>query len=144
MSDMLSKLSIPMKIVLAGGLVLLIDTFLPWQRACGSVGGSSLCVSRNGWHGFGVIVGLLVIALLCWEILRLAGIKIRLPLHHSLVSACIGAALVLFTVIKIFDDSEFRAYGSWLGLVLAIVVGIGAWMGLQEGGIARRSQPTAG
>src|SRR5438105_12965592 len=63
----LAAISTGRKVLLAAGLLLFIDLFLAWQQVCASFGGASVCGSRSGWHGIGVLGGLLTIALLVLE-----------------------------------------------------------------------------
>jgi hypothetical protein len=57
----LKTLSTGTKIVLAAGLLLLIDTFFAWQEVSASIGGVEVAsASANAWHGFwGVVMGLM-------------------------------------------------------------------------------------
>lgn len=89
----LSKMTTATKILLGAGLVLFIDLFLDWQQA--SVG--PVTVGQTGWHGVGVVVGLLVIALLVWEGLQAANVKLNVDLPAALISAGLAAGIVLFT-----------------------------------------------
>ena len=52
-------LSTGRQVLLAAGLLLFIDLFLDWQQVCASFGpAGSVCGSRSGWHGIGILVGL--------------------------------------------------------------------------------------
>ena len=46
-----SALSRGMQLMLAGGVLLLIDTFLHWQSASATFGNITVSATRNGWHG---------------------------------------------------------------------------------------------
>jgi hypothetical protein len=139
----LSKMSRATQILLGAGLVLFIDLFLDWQQA--SLG--PVTVGQTGWHGVGVVVGLLVIALLVWEGLQLANVKLNIDLPTALISAGLAAGIVLFTVIKFFVDNELRHWPAWLGLILALAIGYGGWLRYSEGGattpVARPTEPPA-
>ena len=126
----MSTMSTASKILLGAGILYLIDLFLPWQRACFDALGVSACGSQNGIEGLGILNLLLVIALLAWEGMAIAGVNINAP--RALVSAGIAAGIVLFTILKIIVDSEALYIFAWVGLLLALVIGYGGWMRWQE------------
>lgn len=126
----LSKLTLGSKLVLGLGVVMLIDSFLHWQQV--SVGPISVGVSM--WHGLGVLVGLLLLAILVWEAVQVAGIKIAFgPLSASMVTSALAALLVLFTLIKVLSN-DYVAVWAWIGLVLAAGIAVGAWLSMQSAG----------
>ncbi|HMJ00242.1 MAG TPA: hypothetical protein VK488_10455 [Gaiellaceae bacterium] len=128
--DRLSALSRGMQLMLVGGVLLLIDTFFHWQ----SVTVVGITASRSGWHGWGVLVGLLTIVLLVWLVARLAAADIKLPISDTMAGAALGSLIVLFTLIKVLADNEFRTVWAWIGLLLAAVIAVGAWLEVMAGG----------
>jgi hypothetical protein len=79
------------------------------------------------WHGIGIVAGLLVFAVLLWEAARYFGVKIELAsLSAGLVSASLALLLLVFTVITFLSHSTARHWPAWIGLVLSIVIAIGA------------------
>jgi hypothetical protein len=126
--DQLKGLSRSSQLLLGAGLLLFIFLFFDWQQVCVSGNGFSACGGRSGWHGWGVLVGLLVIALILWEVVQLLGVKIELPIKPALLSAGLAAGVLLFTVIKFLVDNEARHWPSWVGLILAIVIGFGGYL----------------
>src|SRR6266545_6157293 len=78
----LGALSTGTKVLLGAGLLLFIDLFLDWQQRCADTTVGSICVGRSGWHGIGVLVGLLVLALLVWEVAQLLNLlaSVNLPI----------------------------------------------------------------
>ena len=127
----ISKLSHGAKVVLATTVAFLIVSFFNWQEVefegLGSAGVSM-------WHGVGVIAGLLAIALLLWEGLKLIDFKLELGITPTMVAALLAALLLIFTVIKFLVANEFRTFWSWIGLLLAIAIAVGAWMNMQAAG----------
>lgn len=128
----MSKMSTAGKILLGGGAVYLIDTFLPWQRQCVDLGalGGNICGSKSGASGIGVINLLLALAIIVWEVLALVGVDIKAP--KGKVSAGLAGGLVVFTLLKILVDSEAMYLFAFVGIILALVVGYGGWMRFQE------------
>ena len=123
-------LSTATKVLLVGGIILFVDTFLAWQQ----VSAGPFTVSVSGWHGIGVLMGLLVIALIAWEVLQLAGItkQIELPVSAVLISVALAGATALFTIIKFLVANEARHWPAWIGLILAVVIAAGGWLKYQE------------
>jgi len=123
----ISKMSTASKILLGGGILYLIDLFLPWQRVdLGPIGSAS----QSGASGIGVLNLLLVIALIVWEGMAIAGMEVKAP--KALVSAALAGGIVVFTILKIIVDSEFLFLFAWIGILLAIAIGYGGWMRWQE------------
>lgn len=126
------------QIMLVAGVLLLISLFLPWQDF--DVGGIAdelgVDATWSGWHGaVGVILGLLTIALVAWLIVRLLAINLPLPISEAMTTAVLGGLVALFGIIKLLsimgDEQTFWAF---IGTILAILVGIGAWLEVQAAG----------
>lgn len=126
----LTALSLGRKLVLGAGVLLLIDSFLHWQEV--SVGG--LSGGQSAWHGFwGVLLGLMVIALLVWVAARAFGVAIPGNLPEGLVTLALGALILLFAIIKALSDN-FVHWPAYIGIVLAGAVAYGAWLVFQDSG----------
>ncbi len=125
------------QLMLIGGVLLLIDLFLPWQDFGNEFSDAvGVDASFSGWRGFGgVLVGLLTIVLLAWLIVRLASVDIPLPVSTAMSAAIIGTLILIFTIIKLLtilgDEATIWA---WIGLVLAIVIAVGAFKAVNEAG----------
>jgi hypothetical protein len=127
----ISKLTHGAKLVLGASIAFLIVSIFNWQeiefQGIGSAGISM-------WHGWGVLAGLLAIAIIVWEGLRLANMKIEVGLSPAMVTAALAIFLLLFTVLKFLVSNEFRTFWAWLGLLLAIFVAVGAWLNMKAVG----------
>ncbi len=120
------------KVMLVAGALLLIDTFFAWQQV--EVEEFGIEASQNAWHGFwGVMLGLLTAVLVAWFIAKLAGVEINLPVSDAMLGGIFALVILLFTLIKILDD-EFTNFWAYVGLVLAAIIAIGAWLNIQEAG----------
>ena len=130
-------LSTGRQVLLAAGLLLFIDLFLDWQQVCASFGpAGSVCGSRSGWHGIGILVGLLTIALLAWEAIGALNLDLGeavRALPANLISAALAAAVTLFVVIEFLTYNEARHWPAWIGLILGVVIAIGGWLRFSEG-----------
>jgi hypothetical protein len=125
--DMLKKLSLNAQLVLLGSILYVIVSFLNWQSVAG--------ITATEWNGVGTIAGLIVLILLAWELARGFDLKVTIGgLAPGLVSVVLAEVLLLFTLIK-FLNISYRAYGAWLGLVLAIGIGVVAFLRAKEEGV---------
>jgi hypothetical protein len=144
----LADLSTGTKVLLGAGVLMFIDLFLSWQKQCVDTPIGEVCGSQSGWHGWGTLVGILVVALIAWEVVQLLGLasNVNLPVAATLISAALAAAILLFTILKFLVDNEARSWPSWIGLLLAIGIAIGGWLKYQEGPAvmpARTTEPPA-
>jgi hypothetical protein len=123
----ISKLTHGAKLVLGGTILFLIVSIFHWQAVDTVIGSYGV----NMWHGWGVLAGLLAIAIIVWEGLRLANMKIEIGLTPAMVTAALAILLLVFTVLKFLVSNEFRTFWAWLGLLLAILVCVGAWLNMK-------------
>src|SRR5438128_4876339 len=141
----MSRMTTASKILGVGGLLYLIDLFLPWNRACFSAAGTNFgfCASANGIHGFGVLNLLIVLVIIIMEILLLANVSVDVgtPALRSQIDAYLCFALLLFTVLKILVDNTALYLFAFVGGALAIVIAYGGYMRLQEAKLAPPPPP---
>jgi len=122
--DQLKGLPLGRQIILGAGVLLLIDTFLDWQQV--SVFTSS--VGQSAWHGFwGVVMGLALIVLLAWTIVKAFEIDIPVNVPDGLTSLGLAVLILVFAFIKAISDSYVH-WPAWAGVVLAAVMTYGAWL----------------
>jgi hypothetical protein len=123
------------QIMLVAGVLLLISTFLNWQEVefdLGPLGEGEAGVSA--WDNFwGVVLGLLTIVLIAWLVVRLLAIEIPLPLSTAMIGAILAGLILLFAVLKNLID-DFSTIWSYIGVLLAIAIAIGAWLEIQAAG----------
>jgi hypothetical protein len=123
--DKLVKLPRETQAVLGGSVLYLIFSFLDWQQ----VSAGPLSIGWSEWHGVGIVAGLLVIAVLAWEAVRLMGMKVELgPVTPGQLSALLPLLLLLFTVVTFLSHSTARHWPAWIGLILSVVIAAGALM----------------
>jgi len=125
------------QLILGAGVLLLIDTFLDWQHVDTGFGG----VGQSAWHGFwGVVMGLALVALLAWTAARAFGVEIPVALPDGLMTLVLSAVILLFAIIKALSDSYVH-WPAYLGILLAAVIGYGAWLVFQQSGESLPSVP---
>jgi hypothetical protein len=138
--DKLNELSTGAKIVLGSAIAFLIVSFFSWFDAGGVIGEAAeeagIDTGVTMWHGVGWIAGLLAIGLIVWQVIRLANIELEIGVTPAMVTAALAVLLLIFTFIRWIDtpDGFDRTFWAWLGLALAIIVAVGAWMNMQAAG----------
>ena len=124
-----------MQLMLVGSVLLLISTFFNWQEIdfdLGPLGGGS--AGQNAWHGFwGVAMGLLTLVLIAWIVARLAAVDIPIPVSAAMTSAVLAFLILAFAVVKNLAD-DYSTFWSYVGVVLAALIAVGAWLQIQESG----------
>lgn len=137
----LSKMSTAAKIILAGGILYLIDLFLPWNKVCfggGSVEGfaiPSACASVNGLHGLGILNLLLVIVIIAMEVIIIMGLEGSMPMQaeqRQMVGSGLVGLLLILTLLKVLVDNEAISWPAWLGLILAAAMAYGGFTRFKE------------
>ena len=124
--EQLNALSTGRKLILGAGALLLIDSFFHWQ-ASGPYG-------LSAWHGFwGVLLGLMTLALLAWVGARAFGVALPANVPDGLFTLGLGVLMILFALIKALSDS-YTAWPAYVGIVLAAVVAYGGWLNFQDSG----------
>jgi hypothetical protein len=137
--DKLTSLHRSRQLILGAGVLLLIFTFFSWQSV--EFAGVEVA-SRNAWHGFwGVLLGLATIAILLWVGLRAADVAMPESLPDGLVTAALGLVVFLCALLKNLTD-DYSAWASYVGLILAALVAVGAFMAFQESGESLPQMPT--
>jgi hypothetical protein len=136
----LNRLTLGARIIALSGLLLFIDSFIPWFRSCADlrvIGGGKFCVSDSGWGNaltiLAVLVSLALVGLIAAE---LAGVALP-PLGGISwgQAQLIGSGVVAFFVLLQFligDHHLGRSVGSWLGLVIAAAMVYGGYLRSRE------------
>jgi hypothetical protein len=139
----MSKMSTAEKLLAGGSILLLIDSFLPWQSF--ELGGDILnlgSVNWNMWQGngslFGVLAGLLAIALIVVGVLSMTGSMANMnmgSMSADKLTGFLGAGVVVFGVLKfLLVLTNDVSWGAFVGLVLIAAIAYGAWEKIQSSG----------
>lgn len=128
--DNLKALGRGTQVMFIAAVLLLIVMFFRWQEVdFGVVSGG-----QNAWHGFwGVVMGILTIILIARIAARLAAVDVPIPLSFATTSFVLGVLIAICAVLKLLTD-DYRNFWAFIGVGLAIVVAIGAWLEVQEAG----------
>jgi hypothetical protein len=140
----LRSLSTGTKLLLAAAILLLIDSFFNWQEVSVDFGGVEASAGVSMWDGFwGVVLGLLTIAIIAWVVAQVLGVKLpELPAPERTITLGLGALIFAFALIKNLAD-DYSTIWSYIGVVLAALVAAGAWMRMQEPAAVAAPPPPA-
>ena len=133
--DTFNKLTTGAKLMLVAAVLLFIVSWFSWFKVA-DIG------VDNMWGGLGVLAGLLLLALLVWHGLRFANVNLQIGVSDSIVSGALAVLILLFVIIRFLDkpgsgavsDVVDRSFWAWIGLVLAILIVVGAWLNMQAAG----------
>lgn len=140
----MSKMSTAEKLLAGGSILLLIDSFFAWQSV--DLGGLEDLIgvdtSISMWQGsgsiFGVLAGLLAIALVVAGVLSMTGSMASMNMGTMSADKVIGflglgvAAFGLLKFILVVTNSP--GWAAFVGLVLLVAIGYGAWQKVQSSG----------
>jgi len=137
-----SRLTMGQKGLLITGAVFLIDLFLPWESV-GLLGFTAGNIS--GFNGIGVLAGILVILLLVWEVMAMAGVNLNLNVSDALISAGLAAGTVLFGLIRfliaVTRQGTDPSFGAWVGVIVLLAMAYAAWLRFNESKTAPAPPP---
>jgi hypothetical protein len=140
----MSTMSTADKLLAAGSILLLIDSFFAWQSF--DVGGLGDIIgidnSISMWQGsgaiFGVLAGLLTIALVIVGVLSMMGMMAGMSMGTMTpdkIVGFLGLGVFAFGILKfIFALTESPGWAAFVGLILLLAVGWGAWQKIQSTG----------
>jgi hypothetical protein len=137
--DRINALSNGTKLMAAAGILLFIDLFLSWQKTCIDTPIGDVCGKKSGWGGFwGVLLGLLTIALLIWLAIEIAQVdmsSVNLPVTNTMLTLGVGVLVLVVAVIKLLTIlGDASTIWSYIGVGLAALIAVGAYMNSQEAG----------
>jgi hypothetical protein len=142
----MTRVTAGQKILFVAGLLLFIDLFLPWQGVdFGEFLGQDLgSANVSGFDGMGILVAILVIAMLVWEGLLVGGVVINMgTTSPALIGAILAGATAAFTIISFLTKLSAIKFGAFIGLILALVIGYGAYVRYQESQTTAMPPPAA-
>jgi hypothetical protein len=123
------------QLMLVSSVLLLIVSFFHWQEIdydLGPLGSGSAGVSA--WDDLGgILMGILTIVLIARIVARLAAVDVPIPVSFALTSAVLAFLIFAIALIKNLTD-DYSTFWSYIGVVLAFLVAVGAWLEIQAAG----------
>ena len=123
------------QIMLISSVLLLIISFFNWQEVdfdLGPLGEGSAGVSA--WDNFlGILMGILTVVLIARIVAKLADVDIPVPVSYAMTAAVLGFLIFALALLKNLTD-DYSTFWSYLGVVLAALIAVGAWLEIQAAG----------
>lgn len=115
------------KLLILLSLAFLVEMLAPWTRVCVATGdvGSRKCGWTTAYEGsdFAIYAALFAVGILVWEILPVLVPKLSMRgWPTAVISAILGVALAVSTLVKVIQDNEFQTGWAWIGLALALSI----------------------
>jgi hypothetical protein len=133
--DRLKALGRGTQLMFIASVLLLIISFFNWQEVdfdLGALGSGSAGVSM--WDDIGgIIIGILTIVLIARIAARMAAVDVPIPLSFATTSFVLGVLIAVLAILKNLTDN-YSTWASYVGVVLAILVAVGAWLEVQDAG----------
>jgi hypothetical protein len=116
-------------------VLLLIISFFNWQEVdfdLGPLGSGSAGVSA--WDDIGgIVMGILTIVLIARIVARMAAVDVPIPVSFAMTSVVLGVLIFIIALLKNLTD-DYSTWASYVGVVLAFLVAVGAWLEVQDAG----------
>lgn len=123
------------QIMLVSSVLLLIISFFNWQEVefdLGPLGEGSAGVSA--WDDLGgILMGILTVVLIARIVANLAAVDLPIPVSYAMTSAVLAFLIFAIALIKNLTD-DYSTWASYVGVVLAALIAVGAWMEIQAAG----------
>ncbi|HEX9343949.1 MAG TPA: hypothetical protein VF995_10085 [Actinomycetota bacterium] len=128
----IGKLSPAERIIALFGVLLLIDSFIPWFRICISFLTISRCGSHNAWDKGLSLIAVLLAVLMVAQIAATRFASVKLPNLGSLtwgqVHLIAGVAVLVLVLLQFIvgDSGVHRYFGIYLGILFSLGLAYGA------------------
>ena len=123
------------QIMLVSSVLLLIISFFNWQEVefdLGPLGEGSAGVSA--WDDLGgILMGILTIVLIARIVAQLAAVDVPLPVSYAMTTGVLAFLIFAIALIKNLTD-DYSTWASYVGVVLAFLIAVGAWLEIQSAG----------
>lgn len=124
--ERIAAFSLGTKLMVGGGTLLFLDLFLTWQTLeLDFGGGNTVTRALDGWDFWGLLIGLLTLALLAVVIVRETDAEAMLEPRWDVLPLALSTVVLALTVVKNVRDAE-SSWASYAGILLAGVVVAGA------------------
>lgn len=133
--DKIKEIRLGEQIIGVAGIVLFIDSFLAWY----SIDFGFVSASRNGWQEpsaflsiLAILIGVAMVAMVIIANFTEVELPETLgPLTHPQVYTIAGALAFVLVVIKWIGNTDYTAFGLYLGLLCTAGLAVGGFLLMQ-------------
>jgi hypothetical protein len=127
--ERMKELSWGAKLVLAGGLLLFFSLFLTWQNLEVVYPGTGTGTQMlDAFDALGLVVALLTLGLVTLVVIaKFADVDVSPDVAWELYALILSVAILGLVVAKNLTDRD-SAWASYLGLILAVAIVVGAYL----------------
>jgi hypothetical protein len=123
----IAELPLGTKVLAAAGTLLFVDLFMTWQEVALDFGpGAEVTRSLDAWDSWGLLIGLLTLALLAGVVVRQTNDELAALGGRWELAALVVTALVLVIVLAKSVRDDGSAWASYAGALLASLMTLGA------------------
>ena len=115
------------KLILLLCVAFLAEMLAPWTRICAATQSAEgrKCGWTTGYEGsdFALYAALFAVGILIWESLPILAPRLSMRgWPTAIVTAILGVALAVCTLVKLIEDNEFQTIWAWIGLAIALTI----------------------
>jgi len=130
--DWFTSLSTGTKLLATSAVLLFVDLFLTWQKLPLDFGPKTQVTgSLDGWDFWGLLIGLLTLGLIAAVVFGELNDELELDSRFELAVLVASSLVLAIVVVKNLRDAG-SAWASYLGIVLALLMTIGAFLDWRE------------
>lgn len=137
--ESIKSLTIGTKLVLVAGIAFFLNLSLTWQKIDVDFGAAGTAEQMlDGWDAWGLLLGVLSLGIVVLTVL-VHLTEVELPeVRWDRIMLVLGLALLAITTLKVLLDAG-SAIASYVGIGLAAIVVVGAWLDVRREAASPRS-----
>jgi hypothetical protein len=131
--ESIKSLTIGTKLVLVAGIAFFLNLSLTWQTIDVDFGPAGTAEQMlDGWDTWGLLLGGLSLGIVVLTVLvHLTEVELPESVRWDRITLVLGLLLLTITLVKNLLDAGSAA-ASYVGLALAAVVAVGAWLDVRR------------
>lgn len=142
--ETIRSLTIGTKLVLVAGIAFFLNLSLTWQKIDVDFGPAGTAEQMlDGWDAWGLLLGAISLGIVVLTVLvHLTEVELPEGVRWDRITLALGLVLLTITLVKSLLDAGSAA-ASYVGIALAVVVAVGAWLDVRREAAAHESAARA-